>query len=365
MPLPVTVTALTRNVGFLVKERPSMADDELPVVDEARPCENAAPPEDKGRERGAHSPMLSLLGAINADRLLTTLNALAIIVGGLWALYEWHDFRKQNEALTLEQQQKSLEQTTLQMREEELEVEQQKLQLAQGQFTVQQQGITKEQQQLAVDMAKASLAYQEHTNQTTQEKETRKQFEDSSDIIIVPLKPDTDSKSEARLYKVLFEFHLTNTSENPFTLCYTIESIFLANQESLLRRDQLAAMIPFPPAPLHDEVYNPGESVWRRAGGAANVYQERTRDCADSDFVLQTAGYDNPIRGGGGTDVIQPGTSRRNDTSFLIRGMPTDWVGTVITFGIGDRYEFRSHAEPLEAGVGERQIGRWQDAGSN
>jgi hypothetical protein len=317
------------------------------------------------------------------DRLLTTLNALAIVCGGLWALYEWHDFRKENERLTLEQQRSALKQAEVQMKElslqtkqdefavqqqgiakvqQELAVEQQRLQVEQQQFSIEQQGITKEQQQLAVEMAKASLVFQHQQNETSAEKYHQRRYEVETKLKIVRLAGATETRQGDRLYKVWFGFDIKNTSDRAFTICYNITDVYLADQADLLGIGASAAAIPFPPA-VADKVYNRTDlQPWKKVAGMAHEYQGGSEDCRDGGYMVRMAGYERPIRGGGGTDIVQPGGSQSNSPAFIIRAKPTAWVGVSVTIGVGERYEFFNRVEPLEPGAGEKSIERWQDA---
>jgi hypothetical protein len=324
--------------------------------------------------------------ALNVDKLLTTLNGLAIIGGGLWALFEWHDFRQENGQLTLKQQGLSLTQTSLQIRSQELQTEQsrfavsqqglaklqqelavkqQMLQLEQEKFAVKQLDITREQQGLAVEMAKASLSYQRLQNDSTIDKLHQRRFDATTDLKIVRIAADETNNDDRQLYKVWFEFHLKNTSDKPFTVCYNITDVFIAPQSNLIGSEAIATHVPFPPA-VADNFYNAHRSSpWQKVAGEAYVYQGGSEDrCDGGNFMTRAAGYDSPVQGGGGTNIVQPGGTSSNSPVYIVRARPTDWVAVSVTFSIGSRYEFISRYEPFEPGIGERSIERWHGSDS-
>jgi len=303
------------------------------------------------------------LRRMTAEGALNAVQAVAIVIGGAWIMYQYlaHDRERSN--LALQQQKLSTVQAealaTTQVASEMSRVRQ--LELANLQATI-ALGTQAEAQRLAIEQQRLTNRQADLTLQiTNSQKELRhdelqKTIENLQHDINLKqaqtIKAELDVKTSQRYkfaprfsissgkdrdidsniseYAVKYSFDVENRSEVPFEMSMFILDYYTATTESDATQGLSVRRIAVPPNRWNPFSDTTGAVRWQKAGTYASIYSAaRGRIQSPWDSVVSDAAF---VSGAGGTGIVRPGLSVGSSDTYLVRAPKGAYIAFVMSY---------------------------------
>jgi hypothetical protein len=301
--------------------------------------------------------------SLTTESLLNTVQALAIVIGGCWVMYQYLTHERELANVSLEQQRLSTAQAkalastqvaaenarlrqlelankqaevalSRQHEAQELAVEQQRLSNEQSRLTLQ---INESQRSLRHDELAKTVELLKHDVQLKrlQEIKTQREVDNSGRYkfertFSLTSAKERDINEKTAEYAVRFSFDFANRSDLPFEI-----SVFIIDYYVGMPLSDTDTTTAVRPISLPRDRWNPGRTedgalLWQHVGATGSIHAEAVGRITEPwDYVIEGVHLG---MGPGGTGVVKPGLTLGSDDTYLVRAPKGGYIAFVMSY---------------------------------